>query len=150
MADRDRGSTLNADAASAVEELRLADAQLRRRRQASSGPREIDRRAFRLIAEAHDDGRPLTAKELARSLEISTASTTILLDRLTEAGLVLRRPHPTDRRAITIHPTGRPIDLGDGLARRIVDIASELDPDEAAVVTRFLSRITDAIDADSR
>lgn len=150
MTDHDRGSTLNADAASAVEELRLADAQLRRRRQASSGPREIDRRAFRLIDEAHDDGRPLTAKELARSLEISTASTTILLDRLTEAGLVMRRPHPTDRRAITIHPTGRPLDLGDELSRRIAEVANELDPEEAAVVARFLRRVTGVLDSESR
>ncbi len=150
MAKQDDEAAVRADAASAVEELRQADAHLRRRRQASSGPREIDRRAFRLIAAAHDEGNPLSAKELSRALEISTASTTILLDRLTEAGLVQRRPHPRDRRAITIHPTGRPIDLGDSLTTRIAEVTEELDADEATVVARFLRRVTGVLDSEAR
>ncbi len=41
----------------------------------------------------------LTQAELAELLEIQPISLTRLVDRLADQGLVLREPHPTDRRA---------------------------------------------------
>ena len=41
----------------------------------------------------------VTPADLARRLQISTASTTKLVDRLEESGHVRRGPHPTDRRS---------------------------------------------------
>jgi len=41
----------------------------------------------------------LTQSELAEMLEIQPISLTRLVDRLADQGLVVRQPHPTDRRA---------------------------------------------------
>lgn len=52
----------------------------------------------------HVDG-PQTISALARVLGMTPASATELADRLERAGLVERRPHPTDRRKRLLHPT---------------------------------------------
>ncbi len=56
-----------------------------------------------------------TPTELARQLDITTASATDLLDRLQRDGHVRRRPHPTDRRKLLV-------DLTDDGAAAIDDI----------------------------
>lgn len=48
---------------------------------------------------------PLGPIDLARLLGMSTGSATTLIDRLQRAGHVERRPHPGDRRRLTLHPT---------------------------------------------
>lgn len=48
---------------------------------------------------------PLAPRELADELDISTASTTKLLDRLERSGHLTRVPHPADRRSVTIQAT---------------------------------------------
>ncbi|GAB2557968.1 MarR family transcriptional regulator [Leucobacter ruminantium] len=55
--------------------------------------------ALRLLIIREEQGRTVSPHEIARHLRISTASTTKLLDRLTESGHVRRVPHPQDRRA---------------------------------------------------
>lgn len=47
---------------------------------------------------------PMTPTQLAGKLELSTAATTVVADRLTKVGHVTREPHPTDRRAMIIKP----------------------------------------------
>lgn len=47
----------------------------------------------------------LTPKHVAELLDITTGSVTPLLDRLETHGYIERRPHPTDRRSMTLHPT---------------------------------------------
>jgi DNA-binding MarR family transcriptional regulator len=56
------------------------------------------------LGRLHIDG-PLTPTELAAKLDLTTGSTTTLLDRLQGAGYVTRRPHPTDRRRLIIELT---------------------------------------------
>lgn len=51
-------------------------------------------------------------------LQVHQTSVTNAVDRLEEAGLVERHPHPTDRRATVIHLT----DKGDALAERATAI----------------------------
>src|SRR5215831_13276659 len=41
-------------------------------------------------------------KELAEHTGLSTGATTAMIDRLENAGLVVRRPHPTDRRGTIV------------------------------------------------
>lgn len=48
---------------------------------------------------------PLPPSALAERLGIASASMTAMLDRLTLAGLVVRRPHPTDRRSLLVELT---------------------------------------------
>lgn len=46
-----------------------------------------------------------TPTELARRVDISSASVTELLDKLQDSGYVCRRPHPRDRRKLLIELT---------------------------------------------
>ncbi|MFI7536720.1 MarR family winged helix-turn-helix transcriptional regulator [Streptosporangium sp. NPDC049376] len=45
---------------------------------------------------------PLTAKDLADRLQVSTAASTHIVDRLERAGHVTRQPHTTDRRKVLV------------------------------------------------
>ena len=84
--------------------------------------------------------------EVARLLEVSTAASTGIVDRLVSHGHVERRAHPDDRRRTDVHvtPSGRaevfahlaPMFLG----LRAVD--AEFDEDERAVVARYLTKAT--------
>ena len=47
---------------------------------------------------------PSSPTELARALGISTAASTVVIDRLTKVGHVTRERHPTDRRAVSVVP----------------------------------------------
>lgn len=47
----------------------------------------------------------LTPKELAGRLGITPGSVTGVADRLVEAGLLARVPHPSDRRSLLLRPT---------------------------------------------
>lgn len=58
-----------------------------------------DLAALRMLIIREQNGEVVKPHDLATHLAISTASTTKLLDRLTEAGYLTRKPHPTDRRA---------------------------------------------------
>jgi DNA-binding MarR family transcriptional regulator len=44
----------------------------------------------------------LRMKELAEKMGITTGTLTVMVDRLEKNGLVLRQPHPTDRRSYVI------------------------------------------------
>ena len=58
-------------------------------------------RALSRIAE----GQHVTPKALAESLELTTGTVTSLLDRLESGGLIVRTPHPHDRRSLQLELT---------------------------------------------
>jgi DNA-binding MarR family transcriptional regulator len=94
---------------------------------------------------------PLGPAELARRLAMTTASATVLLDRLEAAGHVERRPHPTDRRRLSVAPTEQ---ADRDAYRAIAPFVKELDaaeaaltPEEREAVARYLDRITAALTA---
>jgi len=118
-------------------EQELAEASLRYMRLG-----ETDMRALHFLIVCENTGTLATPGAIAQSLEISSASTTKLLDRLEAAGHIRRGRHPSDRRAlvITIEPATRSTAMrtvGVQQARR-VDAARRLRPAEREVVTRFL------------
>ena len=89
--------------------------------------------------------------EVARLLEVSTAASTGIVDRLVAHGHVERRPHPDDRRRTDVHVTdsGREEVLG-LLMPMFVELArldAEFTEDERAVVARYLHRALEAFDA---
>lgn len=107
---------------------------------------ETDMKALRYIIASMNADVPVTAGALSDHLHVSTASTTKLLDRLEKAGHVVRRPHPTDRRAVTVEitpETHREVRRTMGLqhARRF-EVARALDPAERDIVTRFLDDLS--------
>jgi len=107
---------------------------------------ETDMRALRFAIVMADQGREVTARDLAAHLGISSASTTKLLDRLELAGHVRRTRHSSDRRAlaIVVVPATRAAaesTIGREHARRF-RVAAALTPPEREVVIRFLDALS--------
>lgn len=136
----------------AMRAYRAAESAMRLRTRDSMGMGEKDLLALRYLLEADRAGTPLSPRDLARRLGISSASTTTLLDRLSRSGHVARRPHPTDRRALVIVATDTAhcevrSTLG-AMHERMMRVARGLSPEEAATVTAFLRAMTEAVEAD--
>src|SRR6185437_4966718 len=107
---------------------------------------ETDMKALRYVIASSNADVAVTAGALAEHLHISTASVTKLLDRLERAGHIVRKPHPTDRRAVTVEitpETHRQVRRTMGLqhARRF-EVARALSPAEREIVTRFLTELS--------
>lgn len=107
---------------------------------------ETDMKALRFAIVMADQGRRVTARDLARHLGISSASTTKLLDRLERGGHIRRTPHPTDRRALAIVVTDETraaaeATVGREHARRF-RVAAALDPAEREAVIGFLDALS--------
>ncbi|MBA2324462.1 MAG: MarR family transcriptional regulator [Pseudonocardiales bacterium] len=91
-----------------------------------------------------------TPGQMARRLQITTASVTVLIDRLERQGHVCRLPHPTDRRKLLVGLT----DTGQEKAQRVFDrfadalneCADDLTDDERQLVLRFLRQVTATLD----
>lgn len=109
-----------------------------------------DLAALRMIIMREQRDQHVRPHDLAHHLRISTASTTKLLDRLTQSGHVERLPHPHDRRARIIVLTeasrrqfyrhfGERLSAMRGVAERYSD-------DELAVVVRFLGDLAGALE----
>jgi DNA-binding MarR family transcriptional regulator len=90
--------------------------------------------------------QPLGPVELGRLLGVTSGAATGLVDRLEQAGHVLRRAHPSDRRrqTVTVTPLARQR-LGDAVQPLADDIDREADsltPDERRQVADVLGRLT--------
>jgi len=103
---------------------------------------ETDMRALRYLVAAKNQGQVVTPGSLSDHLNISTAATTKLLDRLAVAGHVERAPHPTDRRAVTVtitqHTHEQVRDSVGRLHAHRFEAAAALTPAEREIVIRFL------------
>lgn len=140
------------DAARAAERLRLAEAQLARRRQTACGPSESARAAMRFIQEKGDSGSPVTPTDIAQHLGITTPSVTLILNRLRTGGLITFVSNPDDGRSKRVVPLDRGADPDDHdpLTARIRDYADALSASEREVVVAFLHKIADAVDEECR
>jgi DNA-binding MarR family transcriptional regulator len=76
---------------------------------------------------------PLSMSKLAESLDVSVASTTGIVDRMEQRGLVERRHAVADRRVVVVHPAA-------GGAKVFQDI----DEHRRMGLARLLTRLTDA------
>ncbi|MFJ4028499.1 MarR family winged helix-turn-helix transcriptional regulator [Paenarthrobacter sp. NPDC089989] len=111
-----------------------------------------DMRALHYLIVSANRGVIATPGAIAAQLQISTASTTKLLDRLERAGHVTRQPHPSDRRALAIAITPETHEaamqtVGRQHARRFL-AAARLTPAERDVVMRFLDDMAEEISVD--
>jgi len=105
-----------------------------------------DMRALHYLIVCGHRGVIATPGGIAQHLSISSASTTKLLDRLEKAGHIIRSPHPSDRRALTISITPETRraameTVGRQQAKRFYS-AARLTRDERDVVIRFLKDMT--------
>lgn len=103
---------------------------------------ETDMRALHFLMVSENRGVLVTPGALATQIGISPASTTKLLDRLERGGHVVRHPHPSDRRALTVTVTpetrrAATMSVGRQQARRFY-AAARLTSVEREAVARFL------------
>ena len=134
----------------AMRTYRAAESAMRRRTQISMGMGENDLLALRYLITAQQAGQSIGPKELTAYLGISSASTTVLLDRLERSGQMRREHSPFDRRALILVPTATTDEevraaLGD-VPERMVGVANQLTADQAAVVIEFLRSMREAVD----
>lgn len=111
-----------------------------------------DLAALRLLIMREERGDAVTPADISRHLRISTASTTKLLDRLAEAGHIIRAPHPTDGRALVVELTDHARAeffrlFGQRLTAMRVAFAGFRD-DELRAAARVLDATAGAIDAE--
>ncbi|QIM17347.1 MarR family transcriptional regulator [Leucobacter insecticola] len=112
-----------------------------------------DLAALRLIIIREEQQRTVTPREIATHLRISTASTTKLLDRLTDSGHVRRVAHATDRRArvIELTDTARTefFRLFGPQLSAMRDALSGFSDDELAAASRVIAAVSAAIDPEA-
>jgi DNA-binding MarR family transcriptional regulator len=99
---------------------------------------------------AVDAGPPSSQLALAQRLGIDRTAMTYLIDELEAAGLVVRRPHPADRRVRHVSPTpaGRKAQAAARRALRSVEdqLLGALDPAETAQLRALLVRVARSTD----
>ena len=127
----------------AMSQLRTAEERLSAASNRYMKLNATDMRALRFVMVSENLGQLATPGAIAAHLNISTASTTKLLDRLERAGHIEREPHPSDRRALVIKTTAETRStamqtVGRQHAKKF-EAAARLAPDEREVVARFLT-----------
>ena len=112
-----------------------------------------DLAALRMLIIREQREQDVSPHDIARHLRISTASTTKLIDRLADAGHVVRKPHPSDGRARLIALTEKSraefrLHFRDSVGA-MRGVAEEFSAADLAVVSEFLERVSAAIDPES-
>lgn len=91
---------------------------------------------------------PIGPGEVSRRLGITTASATVLVDRLVASGHLARSADPSDGRRRILEPTNQArrdaIRVMAPLLRGLDAVAASLDPDTATAVTRYLRAVAAA------
>jgi DNA-binding MarR family transcriptional regulator len=98
-------------------------------------------RALRRLAK-----RPMTLVELAESMTVDAPAATVAVNDLEQRGLVLRTPHPTNRRAKLVHLT----DEGLRTVKIANSVADEAPPALAALGASDLGQFADLLDKINR
>lgn len=97
----------------------------------------------------HLIGGPLGPNDLARTLGVTSAASSGIVDRLESRGHVTRQPHPTDKRrtVVVISDSGRTEVMAEmrPMFEALVAADSLLDDEQRAVVDDYLRGIIAAI-----
>ena len=105
---------------------------------------------FDALATLRRSGAPegLTPTALFEAAMMSSGGMTARIDRLEKAGLVERRPHPTDRRATLVRLTDKGFDLIETIMpeheEAARDILAPLSLDEQKTLNALLARLIGA------
>lgn len=109
-----------------------------------------DLAAMNVISQAAARGETVTPSGLARSLSMSPAAMTALVDRLVKVGHLEREPDPKDRRRTHLRLTPTATVTGRAMfapmAAQIEQAADAYSPQELALVVQVLKDIENAID----
>ena len=89
----------------------------------------------------------LTPGELSRRLDISTAATTLVVDRLVALGHAQRHPHSSDRRKVVVVPAQESVTRAFQQLHPVIGgvaaVTQDLSDDERKVIEAFLARVVD-------
>jgi DNA-binding MarR family transcriptional regulator len=100
---------------------------------------------FDLMAQLQKAPEGMTLGELSRRMMVSNGNVTGLVERLLESGLVERRPHASDRRAVVVAltPSGRAsfADMAAAHAEWIAELCAGLASPDQAQLMRLLGRL---------
>lgn len=110
---------------------------------------QLSASARQVLAVVEGAGEPLEPSVIAERLLVTTGSMTSLLDNLEKRGLVVRKPHPRDRRKLLIDITPAAQEIIDSLlpslhARERDVMAAALSPSEQRTLLRFLAKVQHA------
>ncbi|GAB4079505.1 MarR family winged helix-turn-helix transcriptional regulator [Modestobacter muralis] len=112
------------------------------------GLNRTDVRALVAVMDAARSGQPITAGRLGEAVELASASTTALLDRLERVGHLRRVRDPGDGRRVVLEMSESAMTAGaehfGGLQRALGAAMSGYSEEELALVSRFLTDVTDA------
>jgi DNA-binding MarR family transcriptional regulator len=148
MAEEQRGTSgrIPSPATLALRDLMEAGALLRHVVSRRAGLSETEMTALN-----HLSRDALGPAEVARLLEVSTAASTGIVDRLVDRGHAERRPHPDDRRRVEVHLTdsGRSeiIEHLGPMFARLAALDASFDEAELVVVERYLRGAIAALEA---
>jgi DNA-binding MarR family transcriptional regulator len=102
--------------------------------------------ARQVLAVVDGASEPLEPSVIASRLLVTTASMTSLLDNLEKRGLIVRRPHPDDRRKLLISITPAAQSIVDALLpamhareRQVMDDA--LSPNEQRTLLKLMAKV---------
>jgi len=134
----------------AMHRYRQAEKEIRARTQTSMRMGETDLAAIRFLLRAQRRGETVASTELAEHLAITTASTSVLINRLVKSGHLQRHPDPSDGRGVLITATNGSDEevraAMAGMHARMFTTAETLTATEAKAVVTFLTSMTTAID----
>lgn len=150
----DQRARASVDTLNALRRYRVAETAMRKRTRAAMSMNETDMLAVRFLVNAATAGRQVSPKDLASHLGISSASTTVLIDRLVSLGHVQRAAHPSDGRGVVISVTpgahGALSETFGDMHHRMMEVANGLTPEEAEVVIAFLEKMSAAVLAENK
>lgn len=102
--------------------------------------------AMHEIVLAEQQDAPLTPGQLARILAITTAATTNLIDRLSNAGLIHKTSHPTDRRKRILRPIPDALPELHSAKATLTQLANQLNTHDKALITTLFNKLSAAIE----
>jgi DNA-binding MarR family transcriptional regulator len=113
--------------------------------------RRLDLNISEVDAMEHLMGEAMGPVELSRRLHMSSASATVLVDRLADAGHVVREADPNDGRRRVVRPTAQgAAAVFDQIGPLVTDLVAAEDvlaPAEREVVMRYLTRVLEVLES---
>lgn len=135
---------VNPASMNALQDLVVAAVEVRREICRRTGLSEVELSALEHVVVA-----PSSPGDLARLLEVSSAASTGIVDRLERRGHVIRRPHQTDRRRTQVQVTdaGRAemVEHLRPMLAALTELDAELDESERETVVAYLERAVAAL-----